>query len=132
MVKLRKRVTGSNLVDMGRVAAHNHPVWMVDSVAGLRCRWGGHEEGLRRTRGKAAGAELGAKLINRFTVNMGTIPHHSRWLGSAQIDGIDASFVEDAGWGGGLVVVRAYERCVHGEGGQQVGSGRAGMPGVRW
>lgn len=132
MVKLRKRVTGSNLVDTGRGAVHNCLIWMVDSVAGLRCRWGGHEEGLRRIRGDAAGAELGAKLIDRFTVNTGTIPHRSRSLGSAQASGIDASFVEDAGWGGGSIVVRAYERCVHGEGGQQVSSRSAGISGGRW
>ena len=35
------------------------------------------------------------------------------------------------GWGGGLVVVRAHERCVHGEGGQQVSREDIGMPGVR-
>jgi hypothetical protein len=38
VVKLRKRGTGSNLVDMGRDAVHDRPVWMVDSVAGLACR----------------------------------------------------------------------------------------------
>lgn len=132
MVKLRKRATGSNLADMGRDAVHNCPIWIVDSVAGLRCRRGGHEEGLRRTRGDAAGAQLGATLIDRFTVNTGTIPRRSRRPASIQLGGIDASFVEDAGWGGGSVVVRAHERCVHGEGGQQVGSGSAGMPGGRW
>ena len=34
-------------------------------------------------------------------------------------------------WGGGLVVVRARERRVHGEGDQQAGGADAGMPGVR-
>src|SRR5680860_933867 len=33
------------------------------------------------------------------------------------------------GWGGGLVVVRARERRVHGEGGQQVSSRGTGRPG---
>jgi hypothetical protein len=107
VVKLRKRGTGSNLVDMGRVAAHGHRVWVADSVAGLACRWGGHGEGLRRNRGDAAGAKLDAKLIDRFAVNTGTIPHRSRRPGAARAGGIDASSVEGAGWGGGPVVVRA-------------------------
>jgi hypothetical protein len=33
-LKLRKRGTGSNLVDMGRDAVHGRPVWMVDFEAG--------------------------------------------------------------------------------------------------
>ena len=131
MVKLRKRGTGSNLVDMGRGAVHDHR-WVVDSVAGLACRWGGHGESLRRSRGDAAGAKLGAKLIDRFAVNTGTIPHRSRGLESIRVRGIDPSSVEGAGWGGDSVVVRAGERPAHGEGSQQVGSDRAGMPGGRW
>ena len=97
MVKLRKRGTGSNLVDMGRGAAHGHPVWVADSVAGLACRWGGHGEGLRRNRGDAAGAKLGAKLIDRFAVNTGTIPGRSCCLESIRAGGIDASSVERFG-----------------------------------
>jgi hypothetical protein len=139
VVKLRKRGTGSNLVDMGRGAVRGHPRWMVDSVAGLACRWGGHGESLRRSRGDAAGAELGAKLIDRFAVNTGTIPHRSCGLESIRAGGIDASSVEGAGWGGGPVVVAGVttrrgvrESRTQGEGGQQVGSESAGMPGGRW
>ena len=132
MVKLRKRGTGSNLVDMGRVAAHSSLVEWADSVADLACRWGGHGEGLRRSRGDAAGAKLGAGLIDRFAVNTGTIPRRSPGLESIRVLGIDASSVEGAGWGGGPVVVRARERRAHGEGGQQAGSRRKGRPGGRW
>ncbi len=131
MVKLRKRGTGSNLVDMGRGAVHGHSMRVVDSVAGLACRWGGHGEGLRRSCDDAAGAKLDAKPIDRFPVNTGTIRCRSRCLGSAWAGGIGPSSAEDAGWGGGLVVVRARERRAHGEGGQQVGSGREGRPGGR-
>jgi hypothetical protein len=131
VLKLRKRGTGSNLVDMGRGAAHGHPVWVADSVAGLACRQGGHGEGLRRNRGDAAGAKLGAKLIDRFAVNTGTIPRRSLSPGAARDPGIDASSADGAGWGGGPVVVRARERRAHGEGGQQVGSAGRGMPGGR-
>jgi len=131
VLKLRKRVAGSNLVDMGRGAVHDHPGWVVDSEAGLRRRWGGHGEGLRRSRGDAAGAKLDAKLIDRFAVNTGTIPRRSRCPWAIRVGGIDTSSVEGTGWGGGPVVVRARERRAHGEGGQQVGSRRAGMPGGR-
>ena len=117
---------------MGRDAVRGRPVWMADSEAGLACRWGGHGEGLRRDHGDAAGAKLGAKLIDRFAVNTGTFPRRSRGLESIRVAGIDPSSVEGAGWGGGSVVVRAGERPAHGEGGQQVGSDRAGMPGGRW
>ena len=107
MVKLRKRGTGSNLVDMGRVAVHGPLVGRADSEAGLACRWGGHGESLRRNRGDAAGAKLDAGLIDRFSVNTGTILYRSYDPGSIRIGGIDASSVEGAGWGGGPVVVRA-------------------------
>ena len=59
------------------------------------------------TVGDAAGAKLGAKLIDRFAVNTGTILHRSCCLEPIQDRGIDASSVEGAGWGGGPVVVRA-------------------------
>jgi hypothetical protein len=46
-----------NLADLGRAAVRIVPRgWGGDSEAGKRSRWGGHEEGLRRTRGEAAGA----------------------------------------------------------------------------
>jgi hypothetical protein len=132
VVKLRKRGTGSNLVDRGRGAVHGQPVGQADSEADLACRSGGHDEGLRRSRGDAAGAKLDAGLIDRFAVNTGTISGRSRCSEPIWVAGIDASFVEDAGWGGGSVVVRARERRVHGEGSQQVGGRSAGMPGGRW
>jgi hypothetical protein len=132
VVKLRKRGTGSNLVDRGRGAVHDLPVGWVDFEAGLACRWGGHGEGLRRSRGDAAGAKLGAGLIDRLTVNTGTVPRRSRRSGTIRNSGIDASSVEGVGWGGGPVVVGVGERPAHGEGGQQVRSGNTGMPEVRW
>jgi len=72
VLKLRKRVTGSNLGDTGQGAVRDFPIWRVNFVAGLRRRQGGHGEGLRRSHGDAAGAELDAKLINRLIVNTGT------------------------------------------------------------
>jgi hypothetical protein len=115
VVKLRKRGAGSNLVDMGRNAVRDRPVWTVDSVAGLACRWGGHGEGLRRSRGDAAGAKLDAQLIDRFAVNTGTISRRSRRPGSIRVRGIDPSSVEGAGWGGGPVVCAGRRRELAGE-----------------
>jgi hypothetical protein len=130
VVKLRKRVTGSNLADMGRGAAHDR-FRVVDFVAGLRCWWEGHGEGLRRSCGDAAGAELDAKPVDRFPVNTGTIPCRSRCPGSARSRGIGPSSAEGRRWGGGPVVVRARERRAHGGGGQQVSSRGQGRPGGR-
>ena len=78
-LKLRKRGTDSNLVDVGRDAVRDVRCLLseVNFVAGLACRWGGHEEGLRRTRGEAAGAKLDTKLIDRFLVNTGTVLYRS-------------------------------------------------------
>ena len=131
MLKLRKRGTVSNLVDMGRDAVHALFVEWGDFEADLACRWEGHGEGLRRSRGDAAGAELDAGLIDRFSVNTGTISRCSYGGESHLCGGIEASSFEGARWGGGPVVVRARERRALGEGGQQVGSRTIGMPLVR-
>ncbi len=72
-VKPLKRYTGSNLVDMGRGAVHARLRWATPwlcEVSGL----GGYEEGLRRTRGDAAGARLGAGPADRDTLNVGSAP----------------------------------------------------------
>jgi hypothetical protein len=61
----RKRRTGSNLVDMGRGAVRDRwDGWAVNSEAGKFRRWGGHGEGLRRSRGDAAGTKLGISLVD--------------------------------------------------------------------
>jgi len=70
----RKRRTGSNLADMGRDAARGRCLsGAANSEAGKFRRSGGHGEGLRRSRGDAAGAELGISLADRHMVNVGTI-----------------------------------------------------------
>jgi hypothetical protein len=70
-----KSGTGSNLVDMGRTAVHaSVQIGRGDSEAGQVGRLGGHEESLRRTRGEAAGEQLGTSPVNRLVVNVGTIP----------------------------------------------------------
>ena len=46
--------------------------WLATPSAMDQVGRGGREESLRRTRGDAAGAQLGAHPVKRFTVNMGT------------------------------------------------------------
>jgi hypothetical protein len=71
---LRKRVAGSNLVDMGRNAARDlHRGVGSTPKPVMRRRWGGHVERLRRRRGDAVGVELGISLVDRVMVNAGTV-----------------------------------------------------------
>jgi len=68
-----KRETGSNLVDLGRTAVHADPaVGEATPTSVFGGRSGGHEESLRRTRGEAAGEELGTDPVERLMVNVGT------------------------------------------------------------
>lgn len=77
-------------------------------------RCGGHEEGLRRTRGEAAGEELGTYLDKRLIVNVGTQLESLRPFWSKQICVRSMTLV-----GGGVsVVVRGRESRPHGEGRQ--------------
>jgi hypothetical protein len=74
-MSLRNRGTGSNLADMGRDVVHAEPAnGEATSGTVIDAGPGGREEGLRRTRGDAAGAELGTDPADRHTVNMGTLP----------------------------------------------------------
>jgi len=73
-MNLRNRGTGFNLVDLGRDAVHAELTnGEATFAAAIDAGAGGHEESLRRTRGDAAGAELGTDPADRHTVNMGTL-----------------------------------------------------------
>jgi hypothetical protein len=74
-LKLRKRVAGSNLVDMGRNAARDSRP-MAGSTPKPGCDAGGEAtvKVCGVAVGDAAGVELDAKLIDRFRVNTGTVP----------------------------------------------------------
>ena len=96
-----------------------------------RGRRGGHEESLRRTRGEAAGEELGTNPVDRCMVNVGTTsgspnPSHNRCVG-----GQARCRLRVLRWDGGSVVVRAWESHVHGEGTQRVSSNARAMAGGR-
>ena len=127
-----KRVTGSNLVDMGRAATHVDPVagWATPNPD-YHGRSGGHEESLRRTRDEVAGEELGTDPVDRLMVNVGTTlgspsPLHGQCGGGQARCQLMAP-----GWGGVLVVVRGRESRLHGEGAQRVSSDAMAMAGGR-
>jgi hypothetical protein len=70
----------------------------INSVAGLLVRWGGHAEGLRRRRGDAVGVKAGASLIDRFQVNVGTVPGRPPRRAAGPVVG--RSVVDRWPWGG--------------------------------
>src|SRR5215218_1777801 len=79
---------------------------------------GGHEEGLRRTHGEAAGAKLGAAPVDRSAMNVGTILRPPAVCGQARCR------LLAPGWGGAFVVVRGRKSRPHGEGRQRTCSVR--------
>ncbi|MGF1597040.1 MAG: reverse transcriptase domain-containing protein [Acidimicrobiales bacterium] len=131
VAKPLNRRAGSNLVDMGRSAVHDHHGVVVDSDAGRSPRSGGHTESLRRRCGEAAGAQLDASPVDRRVVNVGTIPASPFPPPRQGGDGQVRRRLLMLGWDGALVVVRAPESGAHGEGGQRVRRLRCGMPGGR-
>ena len=96
-----------------------------------RNRTGGHGEGLRRTRGEAAGEKLGASPAKRSVANMGTIPKPPLPPANQAGGGQARRRLVARRWGGVPVVVGGRESRPQGEGGQRVRSRRAGMPGGR-
>ena len=119
-MNLRNRGTGSNLVDLGRDAVHAErtngeatPGPVIDAGPG------GREESLRRTRGDAAGAELGTDPADRHTVNMGTLLRLPYPACFQQVGGQGHRRPMGAAGGGAAVVVRGRESRPHGEGRQR-------------
>ena len=121
-----------NLVDMGRTAVHG-PVLVgrADSEAGQVGRWGGHEESLRRTCGEAAGEQLGTSPVDRSVSERGNRPGPPSPPPNQGGGGQARRQLMVPGRDGVLVVVRAWESHVHGEGGQHDRSARNGISGVR-
>lgn len=127
-----KRGTGSNLVDMGRVAAHVEPVGEATPIRGYVGLVGGHTECLRRRCGDAAGEELGTDPADRYMVNVGTIFAPPNPLPGQGGGGQTRRRSRVRGWDGASVVVRARESRVHGEGRQRVRNSGIARPGGRW
>jgi hypothetical protein len=113
-----KRGSGSNLVDVGRDAAHVGLDGRATPWPVFRGWRGGHEEGLRRTCGEAAGEKLGAVPVDRSSVNVGTV------LGLPARGGQARCRLLALGWDGAFVVVRGRESRPHGEGRQRTCDGR--------
>jgi hypothetical protein len=80
---------------------------------------GGHEEGLRRTHGDAAGEKLGASPVERSAVNVGTIPISPSPPPSQVGAGQARCRLSRPGWGGALVVVRGREAVHMAKGGSK-------------
>ena len=119
-------------MDMGWRAVHVLDVAVRDdSEAGQVGRWGGHEESLRRTRGEAAGEQLGTSPVDRSVSERGNHPGSPSPPPSQGGGGQACRQLMVSGWDGVLVVVRAWESHVHGEGGQHDRSARNGISGVR-
>jgi hypothetical protein len=102
----------SNPVDVGWFAVQTRPDLSGGELLVRYCSLGlgGHGEGLRRSRGDAAGVEPGASPVDRTTVNVGTISiplHHLLPSLGAGVDRPDAG--RWMGWGGAVVVLRAGE-----------------------
>ena len=88
------------------------------SEAGQVGRWGGHEESLRRTRGEAAGEQLGTSPVDRSVSERGNRPGPPSPPPRLGGGGQARRQLMVPGRDGALVVVRAWESHVHGEGGQ--------------
>ena len=129
------KTTSSNLTDLGWVATRTSTAVM--TVAGGTFRSGDVAD--REATVNACGVAV-AKLqghrwaptpSNGSRVNVGTIPSVPPRQPSRLAAGKARRRLMLAGWGGGPVVVRAQESCVHGEGVQRVRSITAER-GDRW
>jgi hypothetical protein len=127
----RDSKTAQNLVDAGRCSAGRAPVGS-PPASGLSslCGPGDRAEGLRRTRGDAAGVKLGPAPADRWPVNVG-----SAWAlpyppGVQPGGGQARRPLTAPGRGRAPVVVRRRESRRHGEGGSRLAArpdrGKAG------
>lgn len=112
--------TTQNLVDAGRGSAAAAVVcgrcsWVPLTRCGARDRG----EGLRRTHGEAAGVKLGPAPVNRWAVNVGTLPVSPSPKARQVVGGQAHCQLMVPGGGRALVVVGARESRAQGEGGQQ-------------
>ncbi len=124
--------TGSNLVDVGRAAACVellHGETTLPSIIDVGGEATVNVCGVAV--GEAAAAKLGVDPVDRYMVNVGTVPVLPFPASSQLVGGQAHRHLTAPGWGGGPVVVRARESLVHGEGAQRVRSRCDGMPGGR-
>jgi len=128
-----KSGTGSNLVDVGRVAVRVEPSHG-ETTPKPTIDVGGEAtvNACGVAVGEAAAAELSADPVDRDVVNVGTVPVLPFPASCLLVGGQVHRRLMTPGRGGGFVVVRARESRAHGEGTQRVRSRVAGMSGGRW
>jgi hypothetical protein len=117
--KLRKRCTGSNLVDLGRDAVRGCPTCgppTPDPEKSSGPVAVPKDCGVGTV--KLSGQSRAPILADRYTGNVGTIRDRPRTVLPGRERGQARRRLMVSWWGGGPVVVRARERRVHGEGGQ--------------
>ncbi len=121
-----KARTGSNLVDMGRDAAHVRQEARMTPSSMNRVG----KEAMRKVCGvpmaMLQGKKLGASPAERSTVNVGTTSGSPFASINLIEDGQARRQPMALGWGGVLVVVGGQESWSHGEGGQRVRSSGIG------
>jgi hypothetical protein len=128
-----KRDAGSNLVDVGRSAAH-----AVRDVGGRGLRSRPNAVGGEATRKDCGvlvamlqGEELGANPVDRDVVNVGTVPVPPSPTPMVGGGGQARCRLMAPERGGGSVVVRGRESRSHGEGTQRASRAVAGQSGGR-
>jgi hypothetical protein len=128
-----KSDAGSNLVDVGRFAAH-----AVRDVGGRGLRSRPNAVGGEVTRkvcgvlvAMLLGEELGANPVDRDVVNVGTAPESPFLPPRGGGGGQARCRLMALGRGGGSVVVGGRESRPHGEGTQRASSAETGMSGGR-
>lgn len=131
--KPRNSSSGSNLVDMGRDAVRATSLFSEGATLKPTVFIG--EEAVPNVCGVGTEMLPGYSRTPNwpigYVVNVGTTCGSPLLRASSPDGGKVRCRLTAAVWDGGPVVVRACERHVHGEGGQQVSSKDAGMPGGR-
>jgi hypothetical protein len=115
----RDSKTAPNLADMGRCSSGAVSVPGCSSC--VPCSWSGTQgraESLRRTRGEAVGVKLDPIPVERYAVNVGSVLRSPFPADGQSVDGQVHRRLMARGRGRALVVVRARESRVPGEGEQ--------------
>lgn len=132
MPKFRKRRASSNLVDVGWSAVRGGPSGRSTPKPGEVAGGEAMVKDCGVVMAMLPGQQLGTSLVDRLSGERGNRPRSPFLLAIQNSSGQVRRRLTAVGRGGGPVVVRARERCVHGEGGQQACREAAGMPGGRW